>query len=463
MNDNDVIKDTIPCHNCDGSGFVEIQNGPETETARCSVCGGKGYIIADKLDIIADKLDLSICMIVGKEESNLKRCLDSLLPIIHERWCELIVVVTQEGDLTFDVAREYTDKVYFEKWENNFSKHRNSSISHATGKKILIMDADEELSQRSLYILEDIVLNQNDAKTVFFNIKSFYTRDLKQYADMMQPRLFINDGKPIYDGIVHNKPRCVEPFYMAKDIEINHYGYMFDDNPELKKQKNDRSLPLLEAEHEQKPDDIHVLTHLIKTYFVDNQLDKVKEKGEKWIKLMSGAKERGEYHDGWSSFLEVFEKLVTAYVQTDDINNALRIAKEAEKYSKYLSCMYFNIGYYYAAKEQPDKCAEYLEHGLKMIDECKNQFMDLMTTNLKMIVPEVMNWLSIYYFRIGNYERSGKYLNNGIEFNENRLPLRWDIWNEPTVGHRLVKNLVLNSDYKKYKEEQDDLEKQLAQ
>ena len=90
MNDNDVIKDTIPCHNCDGSGFVEIQNGPETETARCSVCGGKGYIIADKLDIIADKLDLSICMIVGKEESNLKRCLDSLLPIIHERWCELV-------------------------------------------------------------------------------------------------------------------------------------------------------------------------------------------------------------------------------------------------------------------------------------------------------------------------------------------------------------------------------------
>lgn len=435
METEEMTETETQCPECDGTGSIEIAMGPETDSKECLNCKGTGLVSEN--DLL-----LSICMIVGKEEVNLKRCLDSLLPVIHEKWCELIIVVTQEGDSTLELAKEYTDKVYFQKWQNDFSFHRNFSTSKAKGKKILIVDADEELTQRSLYILENAVW-YNEGRTVFFNIKSYYDKEFKQYADMLQPRMFMNDGNPIYDGVVHNKPRCTEPFSFMETIELNHYGYQFDGNEELKTQKNDRSLPLLESAYLEKPDDLHVLTHLLKTYFVANNMDKVKEYGEKWIVLMQAALDSGAYHEGWAAFLENFEKLAACYVASDDIENALRIKTEAEKFSKHLSTIYFNIGYWYSAHDNDAICAEYLELGLKMADENKNPYSRLMTSNIKMIVPEIMNWLAIYYFRIGNFDRAGQYHNRGILLNENRRPLRWDVWNEPRCVNRLIYGEIL--------------------
>ena len=98
---------------------------------------------------------LSICMIVKDEESNLQRCLDSFLPIINMKddetlqpLVELIIVDTGSTDRTVNVAKKYTDKVFvkeFIPW--NFSDARNYGIAKATGDWIMIVDADEELTQ----------------------------------------------------------------------------------------------------------------------------------------------------------------------------------------------------------------------------------------------------------------------------------------------------------------------------
>ena len=126
-----------------------------------------------------EKPKLSIAMIVKNEEANLKRCLDSFLPIIHEKWCELVILDTGSSDRTIKVAREYTDKVYIKEfiaW--NFSKARNYGIKKATGDKIMQVDADEELRHECIYPLEDIILNPKYKEpTVFVNLYNYYTRD----------------------------------------------------------------------------------------------------------------------------------------------------------------------------------------------------------------------------------------------------------------------------------------------
>jgi len=162
------------------------------------------------------KPKLTIAMITKNEEANLKRCLDSFLPIIHEKWCELLITDTGSTDRTIEVAKEYTDKVYekeFIPWD--FSKARNYGIEKATGDKILIIDADEELRQESLYRLEDIILNPKyEEPTVFIKLYNYHTKDLKQYSEMLQPRLFKNDGNFSYEQAVHNKPILKAPYLL---------------------------------------------------------------------------------------------------------------------------------------------------------------------------------------------------------------------------------------------------------
>jgi glycosyltransferase involved in cell wall biosynthesis len=84
---------------------------------------------------------ISLCMIVKNEEHCLRRCLDSVRDYVDE----MIIVDTGSTDHTVEIAKSYHAQIYHHPWENDFSKHRNQSLSYATGDWILQLDADEEL------------------------------------------------------------------------------------------------------------------------------------------------------------------------------------------------------------------------------------------------------------------------------------------------------------------------------
>jgi len=385
-----------------------------------------------------NKPKLSICMIAKDEEANLKRCLDSFLPIIHEPWCELIIVDTGSTDRTIHVAKEYTDQVYekdFIPWD--FSAARNYGIKKAHGEKVLIIDADEELKQESLYILEDLIMNPDHKEpTAFFNLRSFYTRDLKQFSEVLQPRLFTLDEDFCYQHAVHNKPNCKPQYLFAPNITINHYGYIFEGKKGealYQKKNNDRSLPLLERDHKKTPDDIHTLTHLVKTYYVTRNFDKTIEYGEMWVKKMRKEK----YNEGWTAFLEVFINLVGAYLAKDDIKNAEKTEREACHYSNRLTQIYLMIGNWYTGKDN-EKAKELFEMAVHIETTQGSIYDQLLTSNTNNIIPEIYNWLATHEFEKGHYEKSGEYLNKGIMANNNRLPIRWDVWNQEKSRGNLI-------------------------
>jgi len=373
---------------------------------------------------------LSICMIVKNEEANLHRCLDSFLPIINmqeggQRLCELIIVDTGSTDRTIEVAKKYTDKIFEKKFDPwSFSDARNYSISKATGEKILILDADEELKQRWLYPLMDLIHNDKfkNYPSFFFYIDSVHDKHNMRTSSFQQPRMFKREGFK-YEGRVHNKPKCKQP-YIFTDIHINHYGYQFDD-VELAKRKFERSLPLLLKDYKENPHDTHVLTHLVKTYRITNKTDKVIEYGLKWIEEMSKIK----YHEGWFAYLEVFIDLVEAYTRDGKVDKALEIVKEAEKYSNRIADMYNVLGFYYMNQAKDDKKAiEYFEKVLYIYKTPGSVYEDLLTQNYTNILPKVYNYLARIYYIEKNLLKSGQYLNEGIRMRSN-LPLRWDIWN----------------------------------
>ena len=126
-------------------------------------------------------------MIVKNEEKFLSQSLNS----IKDHVDELIIVDTGSTDRTVEIAEGFGAKVYHHPWENDFSKHRNQSISYASGDWILIIDADEELDNESAPLVRKLV---NEVRTagITFNVRSYLDEAAYYTEGFVLARLAVN-------------------------------------------------------------------------------------------------------------------------------------------------------------------------------------------------------------------------------------------------------------------------------
>ena len=94
------------------------------------------------------KMKISLCMIVRDEELALPNCLESVKGLFSE----IIIVDTGSTDKTVEIAREYTDKVYFFDWCDDFSAARNFAFSKAEGDYLAWLDADDVIEDRGEWL-----------------------------------------------------------------------------------------------------------------------------------------------------------------------------------------------------------------------------------------------------------------------------------------------------------------------
>jgi glycosyltransferase involved in cell wall biosynthesis len=87
---------------------------------------------------------LSVVVITYNEEANIRRTLESVLPLVSDDAGEIVVVDSGSTDRTVDIARELGAKVWVEPWKG-FAAQKNSAIDKATGEWVLSLDADESL------------------------------------------------------------------------------------------------------------------------------------------------------------------------------------------------------------------------------------------------------------------------------------------------------------------------------
>ncbi len=193
-----------------------------------------------------EKPAISCCMIVKNEEAFLAQCLESVKLYVDE----IVIVDTGSTDSTADIARRYTDKVFFHPWEDSFSKARNYSLSYATGDWIFIIDADEELLPESGPLLREAVANAGSADVLLVNIISFYGNGKKAARHNLE-RVCRNNGAIRYEGIVHNQMVGGRETRASK-IELKHYGYDLDEKK--RNEKFLRTAGLLKQVIEQDPE-----------------------------------------------------------------------------------------------------------------------------------------------------------------------------------------------------------------
>jgi glycosyltransferase involved in cell wall biosynthesis len=289
------------------------------------------------------KPTISLCMIVKNEEAYLGRCLESVRHCVDE----MIIVDTGSTDQTLTIAKSYGARIYHHHWENDFSKHRNQSLSYATGDWIFQLDADEELFVEDGDKLKEIVQSE---RADYYHCR-FYDmeKDGSVHGVFHLIRLFRNGMGMSYMRKVHNQ-LCRIGTGAYSDLRIRHFGY---DLPRDKMEaKHIRTTTMLEEMIATNPDDVYSRYQLAASYAMHNDYDKAVEHGELALRTR---REKGLTD---SYFINAFYAVGQGYLALGDLENAERTFLEALDYFDLNLDACYMLANIYFRRRDAEKCKE---------------------------------------------------------------------------------------------------------
>jgi len=233
---------------------------------------------------------LSLCMIVKNEEKNIGECLESAKGLADE----IIITDTGSTDKTIEIAGSYGAKIEHFEWTKNFSAARNYSISKATCRWVIWLDADDRLPKKTVEELREL-LNKEIPDKVFYLVVCNSIDEGKTGAKFSQIRIFPNTPKIRFEGRIHEqilasvrKSRFAEVYLQQ---EIFHTGY---GDPELLKEKQRRNLELSLEEY---PDPANMNPNTMYHFGTSYEIIGDYEKALIWLKNALEKSRVEHYHE----------------------------------------------------------------------------------------------------------------------------------------------------------------------
>lgn len=348
-------------------------------------------------------MKLSIGMMVKNEEKYLEQCLSSLMPILDKIDSELIVVDTGSNDKTVEIAKKYTNKVYFHEWNNNFAEMRNISISYCSGEWFFCIDGDE--------ILEDcneIVKFFNSGKYKNYNSAIVNTINIMDLSDANNfvvckgLRLFKIDQDFKYVGSIHNQPVYKGP--TAKlNANIKHYGYVASDK-DLMEKKFKRTSNLLKRELDKDPENIYYMYQLSVSFAMHGDKEEAVTEIERCYNCIK------ENKIDLSQHLYVLQQLCSSYFNINDYLQAAKYSKEWLKYESAVMDVYYFLGSSEMMLSNNKEAIKYLEKYIELVEN-KSDIDDISVLNYTIgKIDEVYYNLALLNGKINNNEKALNYL-----------------------------------------------------
>lgn len=201
-------------------------------------------------------------MIVKDEERTLSQSLNSVTSL----GAEAIIVDTGSTDATRDIAADYGAKLAtFEFSRADFAAARNYALSLASGRWILVLDADETVDSGSVPLIANLVASNQNAGYYFERINQHRESGASTTDHVV--RLFPNRPNYRYTGRVHE---TVDASILAgggrlvpTTLRLNH---IFASSAEKRRQKNFWYIEILNEEIAADPSDASRLVFLAAEY-----------------------------------------------------------------------------------------------------------------------------------------------------------------------------------------------------
>lgn len=149
---------------------------------------------------------ISACIVVRNEEKFVRQCLENIKGVVDE----IIVVDGQSTDSTVRICREYTDRIYYRKPQGFANPDYQFAIEQATRDWVLVIDADELLSEDVLASLRDLSGTEDYAAYAFPRRNYYDQKGLRWTSHVAYPdyqvRLSRRDSI-LYTGRIHETPQ----------------------------------------------------------------------------------------------------------------------------------------------------------------------------------------------------------------------------------------------------------------
>lgn len=178
-------------------------------------------------------------MIVKNEAAHLEKCLNSVQGLVSEIW----IADTGSQDATAEIAKRFTPHVWQIPWREDFAWARNQSMAQAKGDWILVLDADEWLTEETRSGLSAFLTQQSVQEPKVFNFLAHTPGE----APLFTRALFPNLKGFAFKGRVHETLRWQG--HMPEHLHCPQWviGHT-PGNLAQRKHKAALYLPLIEAE-----------------------------------------------------------------------------------------------------------------------------------------------------------------------------------------------------------------------
>jgi tetratricopeptide (TPR) repeat protein len=263
---------------------------------------------------------LSLCTIVKNEAKSLPRCLGSVKNVVDE----IIVLDTGSTDNTVEIAEQAGAKAYHFPWCDDFAVARNEALKYVTGEWILVLDADEVLTEEIVPQLKQVIEGENNLVINLIRqevgaVQSPYSQVSRLFRRHPEVK-FIRPYHALIDDSVAQLLKEESHWQVVNltTVAILHYGYQAEKIASL--DKYTRARLVMEKFAATHPNDPYVCSKLGALYL---QSDRVKD-GIKFLKqgLKSNQAEP-------PVLFELYYSLGNAYVRQQDYERAKKQYEKA--------------------------------------------------------------------------------------------------------------------------------------
>nr|WP_300842095.1 glycosyltransferase [uncultured Acetatifactor sp.] len=307
---------------------------------------------------MSKKILLTISLLISNRPATVRKCLDSIKPILEQVPSELILTDTGCGEQVRSIIEEYTDHIIDFEWCNDFSKARNAGLRQAKGKWFMFLDDDEWFEDVTEFI-------------EFFNSGEYKKYGLGAYIQ----RNYLADGSNVFTDLPVGRMIRLEPdikfvYSIHENFNrvpgevkkftayVHHYGYAFKSREDARAHSM-RNVSLLLKEHEKSPRNMKHTLQLAQEYNAIEQPEKSLEMsldGISWFK-------KGKVEEDFC-LNSLFSNEIDCYIQLKRYDDAIERGEKhlaEEKLDPLVRAVISgDLAIAYIEKNEYEKCMEHV-------------------------------------------------------------------------------------------------------
>lgn len=389
------------------------------------------------------KQKITCCTIVKDEEHDIEFFLNNIYDWVDE----LVLIDTGSKDMTLEKVNHFVNftqakKIRLDlfKWNDNFSAARNFSLGHASSEWVLVLDADEVISDEGLLELRKTIDSASSEVLGLNLIQRHYVNDAKLpgfrycddtclhadnylgYIETNIVRVFRNNKAIRYRYTVHEKVDKsifeLNGKILPTNIIIHHYGYKKDE--ETNKRKTAFYKKLEEKQLALTPNDPKPYYELALIARAENNLSRALELFQKCAEL----EPRHEL---------VLLELGNCYREQKEVDKAVECYKKSIELRGHDIRGHINLGLLFSKLGKFEDAQKILEQAIKIDEE--NHKEDVKHGKTEKLNPRPYNILADNFIKQKNFDEAIKLLEKIIKL----MPYNFEAYNN-LAGMYFAKN-----------------------